>query len=206
MRREISSVDELVELLGSPGERAAAKVRNRLLDIDRRWLQASPFCVVATADAEGRCDASPKGDPAGSLVHVIDDSTIALGERPGNRRADGYRNILANPHVGIEFVIPGRGDTLRINGGARLVIDDELGERLAVNGKPAALVLVVDIEEVFFHCSKAILRSGLWQPQTWHPDAVERRAVIAHDVEPDGRTIAELDEYYLADNYSKGLY
>jgi PPOX class probable FMN-dependent enzyme len=167
---------------------------------------ASPFCVLATADADGRCDASPKGDPAGSLVHIIDERTIALAERPGNRRVDGYRNIVANPHVGIEFFIPGRGDTLRINGRARLVVDDELSAALAVAGKSPQLVLVVEIEQVFFHCAKAFLRSGLWQPDTWAPDTVERRAVIAHDIEPDGRTVAELDAYYCEDNYARGLY
>jgi len=203
---EITTVDQLVGLLGTPGERAANKGRDHLLDVDRRWLASSPFCVVATSDDQGRCDASPKGDPAGSLVHVIDDRTIALAERPGNRRADGYRNILANPHVGIEFLIPGRGDTLRVNGSARLVVDDELCDALAVEGKRPVLVMVVEIEEAFFHCAKAFLRSGLWQPNTWDPEAVERRAVIAHDIEPDGRTVEELDEYYRNDNYAKGLY
>lgn len=205
-RSEISSVEELVDLLGTPDRRAATKGRDRLLDVDRRWLAASPFCVLATADAAGRCDASPKGDPPGSLVHVIDDRTIAIAERRGNRRADGYRNILANPHVGLEFFIPGRGDTLRINGRARLVVDDELGEALAVDGKRPVLVLLVDIEEIFFHCSKAFLRSGLWKPDTWHPEVVERRAVIAHEIEPDGRSVTELDEYYREENYAKGLY
>lgn len=205
-RSEISSVEELVDLLGTPDRRAATKGRDRLLDVDRRWLAASPFCVLATADAAGRCDASPKGDPPGSLVHVIDDRTIAIAERRGNRRADGYRNILANPHVGLEFFIPGRGDTLRINGRARLVVDDELGDALAVDGKQPVLVLLVDIEEIFFHCSKAFLRSGLWKPDTWHPEVVERRAVIAHEIEPDGRSVTELDEYYREENYAKGLY
>ena len=205
-RTEITTVDELVALLGTPNERAANKGRDHLLDVDRRWLSASPFCVIATADAQGRCDASPKGDPAGSLVHVIDERTIAIAERPGNRRADGYRNILANPHVGIEFLIPGRGDTLRVNGRARMIVDDELGDALAVDGKRPLLVLLVEIEEVFFHCAKAFLRSGVWKPETWDPDAVERRAVIAHDLEPDGRTVAELDDYYREDNYARGLY
>jgi PPOX class probable FMN-dependent enzyme len=205
-RTEVASVDELVALLGTPSERAVNKERDHLLDVDRRWLAASPFCVLATADAQGRCDASPKGDPPGSLVHVIDERTIALAERPGNRRADGYRNILANPHVGIEFMIPGRGDTLRINGRARLVVDDELFDALTVAGKRPVLVVVVEIEQVFFHCAKAFLRSGLWKPETWNPDAVERRAVIAHDVEPDGRSVAELDEYYREANYARGLY
>jgi hypothetical protein len=203
---DITTVDELVAVLGTPNERAANKGRDRLLEVDRRWLSASPFCVLATADADGRCDASPKGDPAGSLVHVIDDRTIAIAERRGNRRADGYRNILANPYVGIEFLIPGRGDTLRINGRARLCLDENLFDALAIGGKRPVLVLVVEIEDVFFHCAKAFLRSGLWKPESWDPDAVERRAVIAHEVEPDGRTITELDEYYREENYAQGLY
>ena len=131
---EISTVDQLVELLGEPSQRVKDKDRPALLDVDRDWLAASPFCVLATSDAEGNCDASPKGDPAGSLVHVIDDTTIAMAERPGNRRADGYHNILVNPHVGLNFLIPGRGDTLRINGRARLVSDAPFFDEMVVKG------------------------------------------------------------------------
>lgn len=206
MEREITTVDELVEVLGLPNERAANKGRDRLLDVDIRWLAASPFCVIATADASGRCDASPKGDPAGSLVHVIDPRTIAIAERPGNRRADSYRNILANPHVGLEFLIPGRGDTLRVNGRARLVVDPAYAEGLAVRGREPVLVLEVAVEEVFFHCAKALLRSSLWKPETWEPGAVEPRPVIAREVERDDRTVEELEEYYREENYSQGLY
>ncbi|HET6166447.1 MAG TPA: pyridoxamine 5'-phosphate oxidase family protein, partial [Marmoricola sp.] len=103
---EITDTEGLVGLLGEPQQRARDKVRPALTELDRDWLAASPFCVLATSDDDGSCDASPKGDPAGDLVHVIDDRTIALAERPGNRRADGYRNILANPHVGLLFLIP----------------------------------------------------------------------------------------------------
>jgi uncharacterized protein len=203
----IDTVDELVALVGTPGERAANKGRSALLPVDRDWLAATPFCVVATSDAEGRCDASPKGDPPGRLVHVIDDTTIALAERPGNKRADGYRNVVSNPHVGINFLIPGRGDTLRINGRARLVSDAPFFDEMEVKGHRPVLALVVEIEEVFFHCAKAFLRSGLWKPETWEPEAtVPRRAVIAHDVEPAGLTIDELDSYYEEKNYSRGLY
>ena len=130
----IDSVEELVGLLGTPHERARQQGPAALLDVDRDWLAASPFCVMATADADGNCDASPKGDPAGQLVHVIDDRTIAIAERPGNKRADGYRNILANPHVGLNFLIPGRGDTLRINGRARLVSDAPFFDDMVVKG------------------------------------------------------------------------
>lgn len=204
---EITSADDLVALVGVPSERARDKTRAALLPVDRDWLAASPFCVLATASATGECDASPKGDPAGSLAHVIDDRTIALAERPGNRRADGYRNILQNPHVGLDFLIPGRGDTLRINGRARLVADAPFFDEMVVKGHRPILAVVVDIEEVFFHCAKAFLRSRLWDPTTWDPDAVvPRRAVIAHDVEPTGQTLEELDAYYRLENYRKGLY
>jgi len=203
----VETVDDLVALLGEPGERAATKVRPALLDVDRAWLAASPFCVVATAGADGRCDASPKGDPVGQLVHVIDDTTIAIAERPGNRRADGYRNILANPHVGLHFLIPGRGDTLRINGRARLVSDAPFFDEMVVKGHRPVLAVVVEIEEIFFHCAKAFLRSGLWKPETWDPEAlVPRRAVVAAEVEPAGMTVDQLDDYYRPENYSRGLY
>ena len=203
---EITDPDGLVDLLGEPQPRARDKVRHELTDLDRAWLAASPFCVLATAAADGSCDASPKGDPAGDLVHVIDDRTIALAERPGNRRADGYRNILANPQVGLLFLIPGRGDTLRINGHARLVSDAPFLDEMVVKGHRPVLAIVVEIDEVFHHCQKAFLRSQLWEPESWDPDGtVPRRAVIAHALEPTGRTIEELDEYY-GPAYREGLY
>jgi PPOX class probable FMN-dependent enzyme len=140
-------------------------------------------------------------------VQVIDDRTIALAERPGNRRADGYRNILANPHVGLNFFIPGRGDTLRVNGRARLIADAPFFDDLIVKGHRPVLAVVVDVEDVFFHCAKAFMRSELWKPETWDPTgAVPRRAVIAREIEPDQRSIEELDEYYRPENYSLGLY
>lgn len=203
----VDSVEALVDLIGEPGPRARDKGRSALLEVDRRWLTATPFCVLATAADDGTCDASPKGDPVGRLVHVLDDRTIALAERPGNRRADGYRNILTNPHIGLTFLIPGRGDTLRINGRARLVSEAPFFDEMIVKGHRPVLAVVVDIEDVFFHCAKAFLRSGLWRPETWDPDgAVPRRAVIARDVEPDGRMIEELDAYYRPESYARGLY
>ena len=204
---EIADEQQLVDLLGEPSERAATKSRPALLDVDRQWLAASPFCVMATADRDGRCDASPKGDPAGQLVHVIDDRTIALAERPGNRRADGYKNILANPHVGLNFLIPGRGDTLRVNGRARLVSEAPFFDEMVVKGHRPLLAIVVDIEDLFFHCAKAFLRSQLWDPQSWEPEArVPRRAVIASEVEPSGMSVEQLDDYYRPENYAEGLY
>jgi uncharacterized protein len=205
---EITTVEELEAIVGEPSERALIKERSALTDIDRAWLAATPFCVLATADADGRCDASPKGDPPGRLVHVVDERTIALAERPGNRRVDGYRNVLANPWVGLDFFLPGRGDTLRINGRARLVADAPFFDDLAVQGRRPLLGLVVDIETIFFHCAKAFSRSRLWDPTTWAPTAtVPRRAVIAAELEPvAGQSLADLDDYYRPDNYDRKLY
>ena len=193
---EISTIEELVDLVGVPHERAATKGRPALLDIDRQWLAATPFCVLATSDAAGNCDASPKGDPAGSLVHVIDDKTIAIAERPGNKRVDGYRNVLANPHVGLNFLIPGRGDTLRINGRARIVKEAPFFDEMIVKGNRPQLALLVEIEEIFHHCSKAFLRSKLWKPETWEPDAMPRRAQISKTLERQDTDLAELEQYY----------
>jgi uncharacterized protein len=201
----IDDLDALTEVIGTPLPAARDKARAALLPIDREWLAASPFCVMATT-GPGGADASPKGDPAGRLVHVLDDRTIAIAERPGNRRADGYRNLLDDPHVGLLFLIPGRGDTLRINGRARLVRDAPFFDEMVVKGHRPLLAVVVEIDEVFHHCSKAFLRSELWAPETWSPDAVPRRAVIAQLCERPDTPLDELDAYYEVSNYSRGLY
>ena len=202
--QQITTVDELVALVGVPLPRAANKVRSTLHELDRQWLAASPFCLVATADENGACDVSPKGDPPGQLAYVIDDTTIALAERPGNRRADGYKNVLANPHVGLIFLIPGRGDTLRINGRARLVSDAPFFDDMIVKGHRPILAIVVEIEEIFHHCAKAFLRSQLWRPETWL-DPVPSRPVIAKTLEAREQTLEELTAYY-GDQYAKNLY
>jgi hypothetical protein len=204
---EIADLDALTALVGTPSPLARDKARNALSDVDVAWLDASPFCVLSTSDADGLCDASPKGDPAGSLVHVIDERTIAIAERPGNRRVDGYRNVLSNPHVGLLFLIPGRGDTLRVNGRARLVSDAPFFDEMTVKGHRPLLAMVVEIEELFHHCSKAFLRSDLWKPETWDPERlVPRRAVLAHRLERPGTSVEELDSYYNVASYSEGLY
>ena len=138
----IENADALRALVGEPTAFVRDKVRTRLSDTDRDWLAASPFVVVSTSDSAGRCDASPKGDPAG-FVRVLDDRTVAIPERRGNRRVDGYLNVLENPHVGILSLIPGRGDTLRINGRAHLVDDAPWFEEVVVRGHRPVLALVV---------------------------------------------------------------
>ncbi len=203
---EITSAGELRELLGVPSGRAVTKERTRLHAVDREWLALSPFCIVATSDAAGNCDASPKGDPAGNLVYVLDDATVAIAERPGNKRADGYLNVLANPHVGIISMIPGRNETLRINGRARLLRDAPFFDDLAVRGQRPVLALLVEVEQIFFHCPKAFLRSRLWQPDSWEPDALPSHATLVKRVQETPETLEELEEYYAPANYSRRLY
>ncbi|MFC0507653.1 pyridoxamine 5'-phosphate oxidase family protein [Micromonospora costi] len=204
MTVEITSHDELRELLGTPNARAANKERTRLHERDREWLAASPFCLVATAGADGSCDVSPKGDPPGFTL-VLDDRTIAVPERPGNRRADGYRNILDNPHVGLIFFIPGRPDTLRINGRARLVRDAPWFDELTVKGHRPVLAVVVEIEQIFYHCAKAFLRSELWKPETWQPEALPSRARLVKEVEAPELDLADLERHY-GPGYTQKLY
>lgn len=203
---EVTGVDELERLVGTPTAAVRDKGRTSLDDLDVAWLRATPFCVLATASASGECDASPKGDPSGCLVHVLDSRTLAIAERPGNRRVDGYRNVLTNPHVGLLFLIPGRGDTLRVNGRARLVSDAPFFGELEVRGHRPRLALVVEVEEVFHHCAKAFLRSGLWDPATWEPEAeVPRRAVLAHALDRPDVPLEDLDRYY-GQQYGERLY
>ncbi|MGN9845607.1 pyridoxamine 5'-phosphate oxidase family protein [Nonomuraea sp. H19] len=201
---EIGSEDELRELLGEVMPRAATKERASLHERDREWLAASPFCLIATSDDEGNCDVSPKGDPAG-FVHVIDDTTIAIPDRPGNRRADGFFNILKNPHVGLIFLIPGRNETLRINGRARLVREAPFFDQLIVKGHRPHLALVVEIEQIFFHCAKAFLRSGLWKPDTWGDDLLPSHARLVKETQKVEESVAELENYY-GETYAKTLY
>lgn len=205
---EIANEAELREALGGYASgRAATKDRPALHPLQVEWLHASPFCVIATSDGEGRCDASPKGDPAGSLIHVLDPTTIVIAERPGNKRADGYLNVLSNPHVGVLALIPGRNDTLRINGRGRLVRDAPWFDDLVVKGKRPVLALLIEIEQVFSHCPKAFLRSNLWAPEQWPTiDAMPSVAALCKAVQDPPETLQELEAHYAAPHYSGLLY
>jgi len=200
----VRTAAELEEIVGTPIPRVAGKVRARLHDLDREWIAASPLLFLATRGADGGVDVSPKGDPAG-FVTVLDDRTLAIPERPGNRRADGFHNLLADPHVGLIFVIPGRGDTLRVNGRATVVRDAPFLAGMEVRGHVPRLATLVEVDEVFSHCSKAFLRSRAWDPESWEPQAAPRRAVIAQALERPDERIETLDEYY-GPAYADGLY
>ncbi|MDA1359709.1 pyridoxamine 5'-phosphate oxidase family protein [Glycomyces luteolus] len=202
---EVTDRDKLREIVGEVMPQAATKERPKLHQRDREWLAASPYCVVATADADGNCDASPKGDPAGKLVHVLDDSTLAIPERKGNHRVDGYHNVLANPHVGLLSLIPGRRETLRINGRARVVSDAPFFEDMIVKGHKPVLALVVEIDTIYFHCGKASMRSGIWKPETWTSDTLPRHAQLVKETQVVEATLEQLVDKY-GPKYEAELY
>jgi PPOX class probable FMN-dependent enzyme len=156
----IESIEQLQALYGEKSKGAVLKEVEQLNSGYRSLIAAAPFVVVATAGPEG-LDCSPKGDAPG-FVRVLDDKTVAIPDRPGNNRIDGFTNILRDPRISLLFLIPGCGETLRINGRASITVDPELMQSFAVNGKPPRCVLVVHIERVYFHCAKAIVRSRLW--------------------------------------------
>ena len=157
----ITEEAELREIFGWPSERALNKQIDRLDNHCRAIIAKSPFILLGTSDASGRCDVSPKGDYPG-FVRVLDDKTVAIPDLPGNNRLDTLTNMLSNPQVGLIFMIPGMNETLRINGKVRLVRDANLLESMAYQGKLPKLAIVVDVQEVFTHCPKAFLRSKLW--------------------------------------------
>jgi PPOX class probable FMN-dependent enzyme len=166
MARVIRSEQELRELVAPPTSFVAEKAIDHIDDASRRFVEASPFFLLSTAAADGTCDVSPRGDPPGSVV-VLDRHTLAFGDRKGNRRLDSFRNILANPRVGLLFLVPGLGDTLRVNGTARIVADAAYLTDMARGGVVPHLAVEVVVEELFLHCSKAFARSALWDPASW---------------------------------------
>jgi PPOX class probable FMN-dependent enzyme len=154
------------ELIGEPPPPCVAKTITRLDGHCKAFIAKSPFVLIASSNARGEMDISPKGDAPG-FVRVLDDQTLAIPDRPGNRRADTFTNVLQNSKVGLIFLIPGKTETLRISGTAAIVRDVELRESMAARGKVPDFALGVEVEEAFFHCSKCIIRSSLWTPQAW---------------------------------------
>jgi uncharacterized protein len=178
----IPTRQRLRELSKQPSGRANNKIINHIDDICRRFIAACPFVIVASRGADGRMDLSPKGDPPG-FVAVLDETTLAIPDRPGNHRLDTFDNVLTHPEIGLLFMIPGNGDTLRVSGKARIVRDSSLQARFAINGNSPNLVLVVTVEQAFMHCQKCVVRSRLWIPAEW-PDRSNvpalAEAIMAH--------------------------
>ncbi|MBW2281958.1 MAG: pyridoxamine 5'-phosphate oxidase family protein [Deltaproteobacteria bacterium] len=167
----IRTEEALREVIGSTFPGLELKNQPKLDEFAIDFIARSPLLVLSTSDAAGNVDASPKGDAAG-FVSIEDEQTILIPDRPGNKLVYGHLNVIANPKVGVLFLIPGTPETLRVNGTAELTADPALLERLAARGKPATLAIRVHVEECFFHCAKAFIRSAAWKPETW-PDRVK---------------------------------
>lgn len=174
----VMTEEALYEINGTPAEVIVNKHTSYLTPLLEEYISRSPFFLIATSDAAGNCDVSPKGDPPGA-VRVLDERTLLIPDRPGNRRVDGHRNILQNPHIGLIFIIPNVDETLRINGRAFITADPELLGTMAVKNRAPKLGIVVEIDEVYMHCARAFLRAGMWQPETWpDPDTIPTLAAI----------------------------
>ncbi len=201
---EISSLTDLRATYAAPSDIA---VKKELAHIDRHardFIARSPFVVISTADADGWPDGSPRGDAPG-FVTVIDEHRLQLPDRPGNNRLDSFENLIANPKIALLFVVPDRRETLRVNGTARILTDEALRLRHAVNGKPARAVVEVTARSVYFQCGKALIRSGLWQKEKW--PSLEGLATFAEAISDQ---VKDLDpvaaEARLSEAYRDRLY
>jgi uncharacterized protein len=190
----LTSEADIRDLVGTPVARSLLKEQTRIDDHFRAFIALSPFLFLATSGADGTCDVSPKGDGPG-FVRVLDEKRLVIPERNGNKRLDGMKNILANPHIGLIFLVPGHEETLRVNGRACITTDPALLEPMAMNGVTPKLAIGVEVEQAFFHCVKSFLRAGLWKPETWPAaDALPSYVCAVFDqVKPEGVTLEEFE-------------
>ncbi len=175
----ITTLEQLREIYPEPAERALKKEHDRLDEHCREFIALSPFVILSSSGRDGTGDVSPKGGPPG-FVTVLDDHRLVIPDATGNRRVDSFHNILENPQVGLLFLIPGMRETLRVNGRAELTRDPALLEGAQTGGRPAAIAIVVTAEQAYLHCAKCVIRSGLWDPDTW-PDELPSAAQILSD-------------------------
>jgi len=178
----VTSVETLRAVVGGEPSEVARRKELSALDVHARaFIARSPFLLLGTSSTDGRCDVSPKGDAPG-FVRVIDDHHLAIPDRPGNKRLDGMRNILANPHVGLIFLVPGNDFTLRVNGRAAITRDPALLQTLEAQGKVPLLAIGVEVEEVFLHCARSFRRGRLWDQPSWPgPDALPSMPCILYE-------------------------
>jgi len=203
----VTSIEQLRGIVDPPKPDALSVLKERT-DLDqhcRAFITQSPFLLLATSGASGRCDVSPRGDAPG-FVHVLDERTIVIPDRPGNRHLDSLRNIIENPHAGVVFMVPNVDETLRINGRACIIEDTDILGGMVMQGRVPRLGVVIEAEEVFFHCARAFKRARLWQPDTW----IEREAlpslgqILADQINPPGLDATDLDRS--ADESNRNLY
>jgi PPOX class probable FMN-dependent enzyme len=205
-QHRIESTQELAALIGLPSELVIRKQLSELDNHMQSFIRQSPFLVLGTVDRMGRCDVSPRGDIPSAAV-VLDARTIVIAERPGNRRADSLRNILETGRAGLLFMIPGLGETLRVNGRACVMRDPEVLALLSAQGKPPVLGIGVEVEECYLQCAKALIRSALWQ------DPAERSAstlpcfakILIDQTHIDGETVESLNQK-IEDSYANRLF
>ena len=202
----ISTEAHLREMMGQPSQGSLDKQIDYIDPHAANFIAHSPFLLLATSDANGRLDVSPKGDPAG-FVKVLNEKTLIIPDRPGNKRFDGHENVLVNPRIGLIFLVPGRDETLRINGKAMLVKDRALMESMTWRGKVPVLATAVEVEELYFHCGKAFIRSGLWKPEQWGDisDIASFAKILIDQTKMKDTTETELN-CYLEEAYEKTLY
>jgi PPOX class probable FMN-dependent enzyme len=205
-RDVVASEDALRAIVGRPSELAIRKEIPYLDAHCRAFIARAPFVLIATAGGTGRADVSPKGDPPG-FVQVLDEHRLVIPDRPGNKRLDGMRNLLENPHVGLLFLIPGLEETLRVNGRAWIIRDEDILGRCVVQGKRPTLGIGVYAEECFIHCAKAFKRSSLWQPDVW-PDRAGMASpseMLVDHARPMDMSVPQMDRL-LQESYKKNLY
>lgn len=164
----VTSMEQLREIIPAPDPLIANKAIDHLDDLCQRFIAASPFLLIASRNGSGSLDISPRGDPAG-FVHILDNKTLVIPDRPGNKRVDTFGNVLGYGNVSLIFLIPGVGGSLRVTGTARIARDQWLLESLTQNNKVPRLALVISVEKAMGHCARCMARSGLWQPELW-PD------------------------------------
>lgn len=201
----VESETDLKEVIGEPFDFVAAKIKTSLDEPMSDFIRQAPLVFVSTMDDQGNIDTSPKGDPPG-FVRIDESGNLIIPERPGNRLAFGFKNILRNSKIGLIFVIPNQRETLRVKGRATLHRDPEILSKLQVNNKPALLFTSVEVEECFFHCGKAMIRSKLWKPESWEPQS--RSLMVKQFVNTMGGDESAEKEFdaALEENYRDELY
>lgn len=193
----LTSEAQLREILPDQYPSQTGKVIDHIDDHIRVWIERSPFLTMATVSSTGQVDLSPKGDPAG-FVKVLDEKTLAVPDRPGNHRFDSFLNIMQTGRIGLVFLVPNRREVVRVAGSAQVVRDLELREQLSVNGKVPDFVVLVRVEEAFYHCGKAVIRSRLWEPEAALPiDGLPSYAAAVKDHAELEDPVEEINELFM---------